>query len=64
MLMHIPSLLAKKRDGLVLERNEIDWFIQNLHKIPNEQIGAFMMACQINGLNAEETTYLTKAMLA
>ena len=63
MFMHIPSLLAKKRDGLVLEKNEIEWFIQNLHEIPNEQIGAFLMACQINGLNAEETTYLTKAML-
>jgi pyrimidine-nucleoside phosphorylase len=63
MLMHIPRLLAKKRDGLILEKNEIEWFIQNLHEIPNEQIGAFLMACQINGLNAEETTYLTKAML-
>ena len=61
--MHIPSLLAKKRDGTVLDENEIEWFIQNLHEIPNEQIGAFLMACQINGLNAEETTHLTKAML-
>ena len=63
MFMHIPSLLAKKRDGLILEKNDIEWFIQNLHEIPNEQIGAFLMACQINGLNSEETTHLTKAML-
>ena len=61
--MHIPNLLAKKRDGHGLEQREIEWFIQHLHEIPNEQIGAFLMACQINGLNAEETTYLTKAML-
>ena len=61
--LHIPSLLAKKRDGLELEREEIEWFIAHLHTIPNEQIGAFLMACQINGLNAQETTYLTKAML-
>ena len=61
--MHVPSLLAKKRDGIALEQAEIDWFIQHLHEIPNEQIGAFLMACQINGLNALETTYLTKAML-
>ena len=61
--MHIPNLLAKKRDGHALEQKEIEWFIQNLHEIPNEQIGAFLMACQINGLDAQETTYLTKAML-
>lgn len=63
MLMHIPNILAKKRDGLTLEQEEIHWFIQNLHEIPNEQIGAFLMACQINGLDAQETTYLTQAML-
>ena len=61
--MHIPNLLAKKRDGLTLTHDEIEWFIQHLHEIPNEQIGAFLMACQINGLDAQETTYLTKAML-
>ncbi|MGB2155459.1 MAG: thymidine phosphorylase [Candidatus Poseidoniaceae archaeon] len=61
--MHIPNLLAKKRDGHALEQDEIEWFIQHLHEIPNEQIGAFLMACQINGLNSQETTYLTKAML-
>lgn len=61
--MHIPSLLAKKRDGHALEQDEIEWFIQNLNQIPNEQIGAFLMACQINGLNAKETTDLTRAML-
>ena len=53
--MHIPRLLAKKRDGHALEQNEIEWFIHHLHQIPNEQIGAFLMACQINGLNAQET---------
>jgi pyrimidine-nucleoside phosphorylase len=61
--MHIPNLLAKKRDGHALEQKEIEWFIEHLHEIPNEQIGAFLMACQINGLDAQETTYLTKAML-
>lgn len=61
--MHIPNLLAKKRDGHALEQSEIEWFIKHLHEIPNEQIGAFLMACQINGLDAHETAYLTKAML-
>mgnify|MGYP001438716393 FL=1 len=61
--MHIPKILAKKRDGKALEPSEIEWFIKNLHDIPNEQIGAFLMACQINGLDADETIHLTKAML-
>lgn len=61
--MHIPNLLATKRDGHALEQSEIEWFIKHLHEIPNEQIGAFLMACQINGLDAHETAYLTKAML-
>ena len=61
--MHIPSLLAKKRDGEILSKEEISWFIEHLSEIPNEQIGAFLMACQINGLNPEETYYLTTSML-
>ena len=61
--MHTPKILAKKRDGKALEPSEIEWFIKHLHDIPNEQIGAFLMACQINGLDADETIHLTKAML-
>ena len=61
--MHIPTLLAKKRDGEILSKEEISWFIEHLSEIPNEQIGAFLMACQINGLNSEETYHLTTSML-
>ena len=61
--MHIPALLAKKRDGQILSKEELSWFIENLSEIPNEQIGAFLMACQINGLNQEETYHLTLSML-
>lgn len=61
--MHIPTLLAKKRDGEVLSQQEISWFIEHLSEIPNEQIGAFLMACQINGLNSDETYHLTTSML-
>ena len=31
--------------------------------IPREQLGAFLMACQINGLSTQETSDLTSAML-
>ena len=61
--MHIPTLLAKKRDGDILSQQELSWFIANLSEIPNEQIGAFLMACQINGLNSDETYHLTTSML-
>ena len=61
--MHIPTLLAKKRDGDILSQKELSWFIANLSEIPNEQIGAFLMACQINGLNSDETYHLTTSML-
>ncbi|MGB1955809.1 MAG: thymidine phosphorylase [Candidatus Poseidoniaceae archaeon] len=61
--MHIPTLLAKKRDGEVLSQQELSWFIEHLSEIPNEQIGAFLMACQINGLNSDETYHLTTSML-
>lgn len=61
--MHTPTLLAKKRDGEILSQQELSWFIDHLSEIPNEQIGAFLMACQINGLNSDETYHLTTAML-
>ena len=61
--MHIPSILATKRDGGILSQGELSWFIENLSQIPNEQIGAFLMACQINGLNSDETYHLTTSML-
>ena len=61
--MHFPTLLAKKRDGDILSKEELSWFIEHLSEIPNEQIGAFLMACQIIGLNSEETYHLTTSML-
>ena len=43
--MHIQICLQKS--GMVNTcSDEIEWFIQHLHEIPNEQIGAFLMACQ------------------
>lgn len=61
--MHIPTILATKRDGGILSQEELSWFIENLPEIPNEQVGAFLMACQINGLNSDETYHLTTSML-
>lgn len=61
--MHVPALIAKKRDGLSLSKDELHWFVSNLDEWSREQIGAFLMACQLKGLNDDETTALTLAML-
>ena len=62
--MHsMPSILEKKRDGQELTKNEFKFICENIDSIPREQLGAFLMACQINGLSKNETSDLTKSML-
>ena len=64
MNMHsMPSILEKKRDGQELTKNEFKFICENIDSIPREQLGAFLMACQINGLSKNETSDLTKSML-
>ncbi|HPN37265.1 MAG TPA: thymidine phosphorylase, partial [Melioribacteraceae bacterium] len=59
------ELIKKKREKGVLLEEEIIYLIENYSKgiIPDYQFSAFLMAAFINGLNAEETAALTKAML-
>ena len=59
----MPEILAAKRDGNVLTANDFQFICNNINQIPREQLGAFLMACQINGLSPEETSNLTLAML-
>ncbi len=59
----MPSLLEKKRDGYSFNRKEVEWIISQVSNLPREQVGAFLMACQLQGLNQEETSALTIAML-
>ncbi|MEX0609859.1 MAG: thymidine phosphorylase [Balneolaceae bacterium] len=62
---NIVSLIRKKRDGLILQKEEIQHLI-NLYtadQIPDYQISAFLMAAFLNGLNDEESAALTEAML-
>jgi len=58
-----PDILASKRDGEVLSSDDFQFICENVEKIPREQLGAFLMACQINGLSTRETSDLTRAML-
>ncbi|WP_372635270.1 thymidine phosphorylase [Fodinibius sp.] len=59
------SLIAKKRDGKILERPEISHLVEQYtrDKMPDYQMSAFLMAAFLNGLNEEEASGLTHAML-
>ena len=59
----MPDILSAKRDGNVLTPDDFQFICNNINQIPREQLGAFLMACQINGLSPDETSNLTLAML-
>src|SRR5437868_12503905 len=63
--MHIPSLIEKKRDGQELTADEIGTLIADFTAgdIPDYQISAWAMAVFFRGMTAEETQYLTDAMM-
>ena len=58
-------LLRKKRDGNRLKKEEIQYLINayTKSKIPDYQFSAFLMAVYFQGMDFEETTHLTEAML-
>jgi len=62
--MHVLDIIVKKRDGLALSKEEIEFFIQGLMqgKIPDYQVAAWLMALYLQGMNGEETTHLTYAL--
>jgi len=62
--MNIKDIIAKKRDGKVLNKEEISYFIKGYTNgnITDYQASALIMAIYINGLNMEETKDLTLEM--
>ncbi|MGC8893901.1 MAG: thymidine phosphorylase [candidate division WOR-3 bacterium] len=58
------EIIAKKRDGLPLSREEIAWFVSGFTsgEIPDYQAAALLMAAFIRGMTPEETIHLTEAM--
>lgn len=62
--MNILEIIAKKRDGEKLSKEEIDYFIENYTSgvVTDYQAAALVMAIYINGMDYEETTNLTLAM--
>jgi pyrimidine-nucleoside phosphorylase len=62
--MNALETISKKRDGIALSKDEIEFFIQGLMggDIPDYQAAAWLMAVYIRGMNTDETTQLTYAM--
>ncbi|KMK76670.1 thymidine phosphorylase [Alkalihalobacillus pseudalcaliphilus] len=59
------DLIEKKRDGLALSKEEIEWFISGYTngEIPDYQISAIAMAIFFQDMTAEERADLTMAMV-
>jgi pyrimidine-nucleoside phosphorylase len=62
--MHAIDVIAKKRDGGELSREEIEFFIQGYTQgdIPDYQAAAWLMAVYLQGMSERETKDLTLAM--
>ena len=63
--MRIVEIIEKKRDGHALSEKEINFWIDGIKNktIPDYQTSALLMAITLNGMDLEETTYLTTAMV-
>jgi len=63
--LHPPSLIARKRDGNILEDGQIRDLIKGFTagEVTDAQMSAFAMAVYFQGMNAAETASLTYAML-
>lgn len=62
--MRMYDIIDKKKHGEALSKDEIEWFITSMMKneVTAEQVSAFAMAVYFQGMNDDETFYLTMAM--
>lgn len=63
--MNPVEIIAKKRDGQVLTREEINDFVQGFVRgdVPDYQVAAWLMAVFLRGMSYEETADLTLAIV-
>ncbi len=64
LVMHIPTLIERKRDGGTLTAEEIAGLVRGYvsGEVPDYQMAAWAMAVFFRGMNDEETTALTMQM--
>ena len=63
--MNTIDLIRKKRNGLQLNKEEIEYIVKNYTNgvIPDYQLSALLMAILLKGMNSKETAALTNSML-
>lgn len=63
--MRMYDIIKKKRDGIELSKEEINFFVDGYAKseIPDYQASAFIMAIFLQKMTKQETVYLTDAMM-
>jgi pyrimidine-nucleoside phosphorylase len=63
--MSFIDVIAKKRDGYALSREDIDKFVRGVSAadIPDYQASALLMAIVLRGMSDQETAWLTDAMV-
>jgi len=63
--MRAVDLIRKKRDGGVLRREEIEWFVQShVHgEVTDYQAAALLMAIFFRGMSGPEIVYLTRTFM-
>jgi len=63
--MRVVDVIAKKRDGGTLSREEIDFFVNGVSRgtLPDYQASALLMAIVLRGMTIDETSWLTDSMV-
>ena len=63
--MRAVDIISSKRDGRILTRDEIRFFVEGVTAgtLPDYQASALLMAILLRGMTAEETAWLTDAMV-